>query len=72
MSALTKEGCKLPWFKTEKGVTILKVKQQYVKLPGPKKDETTTTDLNLCYYELEGNEGYYIKSISHSQVSYHS
>ena len=44
-SVLLNEGNNKPWFKTDKGHYILKVKTKYIKLKELKKEETTFTDI---------------------------
>jgi hypothetical protein len=64
VSTSIKEGCKIPWFKNEKGVAILKVKQKYVKLTEPTKDETAIVDITLSHYDMDGAQGYYVKALA--------
>jgi len=56
-------GYNLPWFKSENGQTILKVKSKYVKLKEPKKEDVTALDITFNYYEMNGVEGLYVSSL---------
>ena len=57
--ALIKDNFKNPWFKTDKGQTILKVKQTYMKLEA-KKEEVIVVDISFKYYKMNNVEGYYV------------
>jgi len=59
---IIKEGYNLPWFKSENGQTILKVKSKYVKLKDKelKKEELVVVDITFKYYKVNGTEGFYI------------
>lgn len=61
---LMKDNFKLPWFKTDKGHNILKVKQKYVKLKDPVKDKEIVVDINFKYYSVNDTDGYYVGSIN--------
>ena len=60
---IIKESYKLPWFKTEKGQYILKVKHIYVKVPDPPKDKELVVDINFKYYLMNDIQGYYVSLI---------
>ena len=59
-TALIKDTFKNPWFKTDKGQTILKVKQKYMKLKEAKKEEVIVVDISFKYYKMNNVEGYYV------------
>ena len=55
---------KVPWFKTDKGHSILKVKTKYVKLKEPTKDETMTVDVAFSFYSMNDDcYGFYVSSL---------
>jgi hypothetical protein len=60
LAVLIKEGFKYPWFKTDKGQTILKIKKKYMKLKETNKEEIVIVDLSFKYYKMKDNEGYYV------------
>jgi hypothetical protein len=45
--ALIKDNFKNPWFKTDKGQTLLKVKPKYMKLKEAKKEEVIVVDISF-------------------------
>jgi len=57
-----KENYNLPWFKSENGQTILKVKSKYVKLKDGelKKEDLIAVDITFKYYKFNGVEGFYV------------
>ena len=59
-AVLINEGYNKPWFKTDKGHYILKVKTKYTKLKELKKEETVLTDIAFKYYKLGEAEGFYV------------
>ena len=59
-SVLINEGFNKPWFKTDKGHYILKVKTKYTKLKELKKEETILTDIAFKYYKMGEAEGFYV------------
>ena len=59
-----KEQYKLPWFKTDKGQNILKVKQKYIKLKELTKDKEMVIDMSFKYYEINDIQGYYVSLVS--------
>jgi len=63
LSIIKREGYIVPMFTTEKGVTIIKTKQKYVKLNELKRDEIITVNIGFHYYKMNGIEGYYIRSL---------
>ena len=62
-STIIKDGFNLPWFKSDKGQYILKVKSKYIKLNDPKKDVPIIVDLEFKYYKMNDIEGFYISSL---------
>ena len=62
--ALIKDNLKNPWFKTDKGQTILKVKQKYMKLKEAKKEEVIVVDISFKYYKMNDVEGYYVCALN--------
>ena len=62
-STIIKDGFNLPWFKSDKGQYIMKVKSKYIKLNDPKKDIPIIVDLEFKYYKMNDNEGYYVSSL---------
>lgn len=60
---IMKENYKLPWFKTEKGHNLLKVKHIYVKIENPPKNKELVVDINFKYYSMDDIQGYYISLI---------
>lgn len=63
ITPLNKEGYKQPYFRTDKGSYILKVKTKYLKLKELKKDETVSADITFNPYEMDINKGYYVKQL---------
>ena len=63
LAVLIKEGFKYPWFKTDKGQTILKIKKKYMKLKETNKEEIVIVDMSFKYYKMNDNEGYYISGL---------
>ena len=62
--ALIKEGFNKPWFKTDKGHYILKVKTKYCKLKELKKEDTVLVDIAFKYYLMGESEGFYVSSLN--------
>ena len=62
-SPIIKDGFNLPWFKSDKGQYILKVKSKYVKLNEPKKDLPVIVDIDFKYYKMNDVEGHYVSSV---------
>ena len=58
-----KEDFKYPWFKSDKGQIILKVKTKYMKLKDTIKDETIIVEIAFKYYKMDANEGYYVNGL---------
>ena len=61
-AVLIKDDLKSPWWKTDEGQTILKVKPKYMKLKEAKKEEVIVVDISFKYYKMNDVEGYYDKS----------
>ena len=62
-SSIMKDGFNLPWFKSDKGQYVLKVKSKYVKLNDPKKDIPIIVDLDFKYYNMNDLQGFYVSMI---------
>jgi hypothetical protein len=58
-----KEDFKYPWFKSDKGQIILKVKTKYMKLKETTKDEIVIVEIAFKYYNMDVSEGYYVNSL---------
>ena len=63
-ATLMKPSYKLPWFKSDKGHYILKVKTKYCKMKELKKEETALVDVIFKYYKMNDIQGYYVSSIA--------
>ena len=61
---LMKDSHKLPWFKTDKGHYLLKVKTKYSKVKELKKEETVLLEVVFKYYKMNEMEGFYVCSIA--------
>lgn len=61
---LIKEFFNLPWFKSDKGHYILKVKTKYCKMKELKKEETVLVDVIFKYYKMNEIQGYYVSSMA--------
>ena len=59
-AVLIKDDLKSPWWKTDEGQTILKVKPKYMKLKEAKKEEVIVVDISFKYYKMNDVEGYYV------------
>ena len=62
--ALIKDNFKNPWYKTDKGQTILKVKPKYMKLKEAKKEEVIVVDISFKYYKMNDVKGYYVSALN--------
>lgn len=63
-TTINKDGYHLPYFKTEDGKYLLKVKNKYVKLDDLNKDMTYICDLELKFYKMNEVEGFYVSKLS--------
>lgn len=63
-SAINKVGFKLPYFETNDGKLLLKVKSKNVKINELKKDEPITCEVHFKHYKMEDFEGYYVCKLS--------
>ena len=63
-ATLMKPSYILPWFKSDKGHYILKVKTKYCKMKELKKEETALVDVIFKYYKMNDIQGYYVSSIA--------
>ena len=60
---IMKDGFKLPWFKSDKGYYLLKVKTKYNKLEQMHKEETVLVDAVFKYYKINDSEGFYVSQL---------
>ena len=63
-AVLIKDDLKSPWWKTDEGQTILKVKPKYMKLKEAKKEEVIVVDISFKYYKMNDVEGYYVCALN--------
>ncbi len=63
-SSINKDKFNLPYFKTNDGKYLLKVKTKYVKIDDLNKDMTYICDLTFKYYKMGDVEGYYVSKLS--------
>ncbi len=63
-ATLMKPSYILPWFKSDKGHYILKVKTKYCKMKELKKEETALVDVTFKYCKMNDIQGYYVSSIA--------
>ena len=61
---LMKDSYILPWFKTDKGQYILKVKTKYCKTKELKKEEPVICDMTFKYYKMNEISGFYVSLIA--------
>ena len=62
-AAIMKHNFNLPWFKSDRGYYLLKVKTKYNKLEQLHKEETVLVDIVFKYYKMNDSEGYYVSSL---------
>ena len=62
-AAIMKTDFRLPFFKSDKGYYLLKVKTKYNKLKTMNKDETVLVDVSFKYYKMNESEGFYVNSL---------
>ena len=62
-SAVAQDGFNLPWFKTDKGHTLLKVKSKYVKVKSLNKDDIVVAEIVFTQYNMNGIDGFYVSRI---------
>ena len=62
-SALIKDNFHLPWFKSDKGGNIIKIKTKYNKLKQLQKEEPVLVDLVFKHYKMNDSEGFYVSSV---------
>ena len=62
--ALIQPSFNLPWFKSEKGQYILKVKTRYCKNKELKKEEPVIFDITFKYYKMNDMQGFYVSLIA--------
>ena len=67
VKTIVKDGNKQAWFFNDGKPLkqILKVKQKYIKLLNEElqKDEKYSFEITFKYYNVEGNEGYYVSKL---------
>ena len=63
-AVLIKDDLKSPWWKTDEGQTILKVKPKYMKLKEAKKEEVIVVDISFKYYKMNDVKGYYVCALN--------
>ena len=59
-----KDSYQLPWFKTDKGHYLLKVKTKYCKVKVLKEQEAVLLEVVFKYYRMNDIEGFYVCSIA--------
>ena len=62
-SAIMKNDFRLPWFKSDKGYYLLKVKTKYNKMKVLHEDETVLAEVCFKYYKMNGSEGFYVSNL---------
>jgi hypothetical protein len=62
-AAIMKNDFRLPWFKSDKGYYLLKVKTKYNKWKAMHKDETVLVEVCFKYYKMNDSEGFYVSSL---------
>ena len=62
-ASIIKPDFRLPWFKSDKGYYLLKVKTKYNKLEQMHKEETVLVDAVFKYYKYNDMEGYYVSQL---------
>ena len=62
-TSIMKDGFKLPWFKSDKGYYLLKVKTKYNKMKQMHKEEAVLVDTVFKYYKIDDSEGFYVSSL---------
>ena len=63
-ATINKDRHNVPYFKSQDGKSLLKVKSKYVKLPDElDKDMAYICDLKLKYYKMGEVEGYYVSKL---------
>ena len=62
-AAVMKDGFRLPWFKSDKGYYLLKVKSKYNKAKQLHKEEVVLVELVFKYYKMNDSEGVYVSNL---------
>ena len=62
-SAIMKNDFRLPWFKTDKGYYLLKVKTKYSKLKILHENETVLVEICFKYYKMNDSQGFYVSNL---------
>ena len=63
-SVLKKDGYKLPYFESNDGKTLLKVKSNNVKIDDLNNDVVISCDMCFKYYKINDFEGYYVSKLA--------
>ena len=58
-----KNDFRLPFFKSDKGYYLLKVKTKYNKTKTMNKDETVLVDVSFKHYKMNDSEGFYVSNL---------
>ena len=61
--AIMKDGFRLPWFKSDKGYYLPKVKTKYNKMKALHKEETVLVEVVFKYYKMNDSEGFYVSNL---------
>ncbi len=61
--SVIKENFKNPWFLSDNGTKILKVKNIYIKLKELHKDDVTLVNISFKFYKMGDVEGVYVNSL---------
>ena len=64
LSVINKVGFKLPYFETDDGKTLLKIKSKNVKINDLKNDVVISCDISFKHYKMNDIEGYYVYKLS--------
>ena len=64
LNVLNKVDFKLPYFETDDGKTLLKVKSKNVKLNDLTNDVVIACDIAFKYYKMGDFEGYFVNRLS--------
>ena len=64
LNVLNKVDFKLPYFETDDGKTLLKVKSKNVKINDLKNDVVISCDIGFKYYKMNDVQGCYVNKLS--------
>ena len=62
-SAVAKDGFNLPFFKTDKGHMLIKVKSKYVKMKALNKNDVVAVEIIFTQYKMNDIDGFYVSKI---------